>query len=132
MAERQVTEVVHERAAAGVGLPSAPPPGQPMTFSAYSRPLGAMRNIFSAGVIRDSAHQALQDLHEVIGVLREGGADECGGRPDGAFQDEKRDCVESSEDDYPLGHPPDHLQLDHFCRALSLEACSSCSMRWAL
>lgn len=36
----------------------------------------------AAGVIRESAHEALQDLREVIGVLRGGGSDgEASGRP---------------------------------------------------
>ncbi|MGA5038626.1 sensor histidine kinase [Streptomyces capoamus] len=36
----------------------------------------------AAGVIRESAHEALQDLREIIGVLRAGEADEpSGGRP---------------------------------------------------
>ncbi|WP_030348739.1 sensor histidine kinase [Streptomyces sp. NRRL S-1022] len=36
----------------------------------------------AAGVIRESAHEALQDLREIIGVLRAGDADEpSGGRP---------------------------------------------------
>ncbi|MFD4477860.1 sensor histidine kinase [Streptomyces sp. NPDC058471] len=35
----------------------------------------------AAGVIRESAHEALQDLREVIGVLRGGGDGEASGRP---------------------------------------------------
>ncbi|QHA09966.1 sensor histidine kinase [Streptomyces broussonetiae] len=36
----------------------------------------------AAGVIRESAHEALQDLREIIGVLRTGGSDDAaGGRP---------------------------------------------------
>lgn len=35
----------------------------------------------AAGVIRESAHEALQDLREVIGVLRGGGEGEASGRP---------------------------------------------------
>ncbi|MFI9804556.1 sensor histidine kinase [Streptomyces sp. NPDC052301] len=36
----------------------------------------------AAGVIRESAHEALQDLREIIGVLRTGGPDDAaGGRP---------------------------------------------------
>ncbi|MFF0593908.1 histidine kinase [Streptomyces antibioticus] len=35
----------------------------------------------AAGVIRESAHEALQDLREIIGVLRAGEPDEQGGRP---------------------------------------------------
>ncbi|WP_333772555.1 sensor histidine kinase [Streptomyces sp. IBSBF 3136] len=36
----------------------------------------------AAGVIRESAHEALQDLREIIGVLRTGERDDaCGGRP---------------------------------------------------
>ncbi|OON81655.1 sensor histidine kinase [Streptomyces tsukubensis] len=35
----------------------------------------------AAGVIRDSAHDALQDLRQIIGVLRASGQDESGGRP---------------------------------------------------
>ncbi|MWA14532.1 sensor histidine kinase [Streptomyces sp. BA2] len=35
----------------------------------------------AAGVIRESAHEALQDLREVIGVLRGGGDSEASGRP---------------------------------------------------
>ncbi|MGW1990375.1 sensor histidine kinase [Embleya sp. NPDC001921] len=35
----------------------------------------------AAGVIRESAHEALQDLREIIGVLRTGDADDPGGRP---------------------------------------------------
>jgi signal transduction histidine kinase len=41
----------------------------------------------AAGVIRDSAHQALQDLREVIGVLREGGADDAPDRPQPTLAD---------------------------------------------
>ncbi|MFG3289053.1 histidine kinase [Streptomyces sp. NPDC048179] len=35
----------------------------------------------AAGVIRESAHEALQDLREIIGVLRAADGDEAGGRP---------------------------------------------------
>ncbi|MFJ5029064.1 sensor histidine kinase [Streptomyces sp. NPDC088560] len=36
----------------------------------------------AAGVIRESSHEALQDLREIIGVLRTGGSDDtAGGRP---------------------------------------------------
>ncbi|WP_333760909.1 sensor histidine kinase [Streptomyces sp. IBSBF 2390] len=35
----------------------------------------------AAGVIRESAHEALQDLREIIGVLRTGESDDAGGRP---------------------------------------------------
>ncbi|MGW2616103.1 sensor histidine kinase [Streptomyces sp. NPDC001500] len=35
----------------------------------------------AAGVIRESAHEALQDLREIIGVLRAGEPDDTGGRP---------------------------------------------------
>ncbi|KAF3468314.1 histidine kinase [Streptomyces sp. Tu 3180] len=35
----------------------------------------------AAGVIRESAHGALQDLREIIGVLRAGESDDAGGRP---------------------------------------------------
>ncbi|MFG2497834.1 sensor histidine kinase [Streptomyces sp. NPDC048441] len=35
----------------------------------------------AAGVIRESSHEALQDLREVIGVLRGGGEGEASGRP---------------------------------------------------
>ncbi|WP_029383671.1 histidine kinase [Streptomyces leeuwenhoekii] len=35
----------------------------------------------AAGVIRESAHEALQDLREIIGVLRAGEPDDAGGRP---------------------------------------------------
>ncbi|MEV7325393.1 histidine kinase [Streptomyces sp. NPDC093970] len=35
----------------------------------------------AAGVIRESAHEALQDLREIIGVLRAAEGDEAGGRP---------------------------------------------------
>ncbi|MFE2065118.1 histidine kinase [Streptomyces sp. NPDC059467] len=35
----------------------------------------------AAGVIRESAHEALQDLREIIGVLRATDGDEAGGRP---------------------------------------------------
>ncbi|MFF3942898.1 histidine kinase [Streptomyces phaeofaciens] len=35
----------------------------------------------AAGVIRESAHEALQDLREIIGVLRAGEPDDQGGRP---------------------------------------------------
>ncbi|MCW6006354.1 sensor histidine kinase [Micromonospora sp. CPCC 205371] len=41
----------------------------------------------AAGVIRHSAHQALQDLREVIGVLREGGAEEAPDRPQPTLAD---------------------------------------------
>ena len=40
----------------------------------------------AAGVIRESAHQALQDLREVIGVLREG-SDTAGARPQPTLAD---------------------------------------------
>ncbi|MEU5310919.1 histidine kinase [Streptomyces sp. NPDC021562] len=35
----------------------------------------------AAGVIRESSHEALQDLREIIGVLRAADGDEAGGRP---------------------------------------------------
>ncbi|MFF0514641.1 histidine kinase [Streptomyces sp. NPDC004250] len=35
----------------------------------------------AAGVIRESAHEALQDLREIIGVLRSAESDDAGGRP---------------------------------------------------
>lgn len=41
----------------------------------------------AAGVIRHSAHQALQDLREVIGVLREGGDDDAPDRPQPTLAD---------------------------------------------
>lgn len=41
----------------------------------------------AAGVIRASAHQALQDLREVVGVLREAGDDDAPGRPQPTLSD---------------------------------------------
>lgn len=42
----------------------------------YSRSAGPEEVAMAAGVIRDNAHRALEDLREVIGVLRDGSADD--------------------------------------------------------
>ncbi|RII13783.1 Nitrate/nitrite sensor protein NarX [Streptomyces sp. YIM 130001] len=51
----------------------------------------------AAGVIRDSAHQALQDLREVIGVLRAPAGDGASGRPQPTLRDVDRLVAESRE-----------------------------------
>jgi signal transduction histidine kinase len=45
----------------------------------YSRDAGPDEVAMAAGVIRDNAHRALEDLREVIGVLREVSADDADG-----------------------------------------------------